>query len=411
MWIIQLCLVILMASLCGTLAQRHGQSRVVGEIAAGLVLGPSILGAVGLSCYDVVFSSAAAPITAMLGDLGLVLLMFQLGLHIDLKSIRGGGRIGAPVAVALLGIALPFALGCGLGAWSHPVFAHDVPALAYILFCGVTLSISALPVMARIIVDLGLANTANATIALAAAAITDVLGWLMVAITAALATGGLAMADIARNVLFLALFIVAALLVFRPLFGLLIRRAEAKGALVSLLPLVFCYVLLSSWLTSQMGFHSAFGALLAALSLRAHTALIHEWSQRVDGFVELVLMPVFFAYAGIHANLGSIPSGSFWSWLGLFCAAAIVGKFGGSYWGARLVGVAKPDAVMIATLMNTRGLMELIVLTIGLQLHVLPTAVYTMLVLMALGTTAMTVPLLRWQMRLPAADPMPAVHP
>jgi Kef-type K+ transport system membrane component KefB len=170
---------------------------------------------------------------------------------------------------------------------------------------------------------------------------------------------------------------------------------------------VACYVLLSSWITAAIGFHSAFGALMAALVLRGHADLAQAWRRQVTGFVELILMPVFFAYAGIHVSLGSVQSPDFWQWFLLFLVAAVLGKFGGSYLGARWSGIPHRDARIISALMNTRGLMELIVLTIGLQLGILPVPVYSMLVLMALVTTAMTVPLLRfWQRqeRMPAGN-------
>ncbi len=403
MWIVQLCLIILAAGLCGAGARRIGQSRVVGEIAAGLLLGPSILGAIAGPYYGVVFAPEVTPVLSRFGELGLVLLMFQLGLHLDLKQVRAQGRMRMPVLVALLGILLPFAIGCGIAQLSLPSLGMGVPALAYVLFCGVTLSISAVPVMARIVVDLGLTGTSTALVALTAATLTDVLGWLMVAMIAALTAGMQAWHDIARNVGLLCVFAAVSLLLVRPLWRTLFRRAAGPDAVVRLLPAVFCYVLLSSWITAGIGFHSAFGALVAGLVLRDQAAFTRAWSQRVDGFVELVLMPVFFAYAGIQANLGALPAASFWPWFGLFLAGAVVGKLGGSYLGARLGGAPRREAGMIGVLMNTRGLMELIVLTIGLQLHVLPPVVYSMLVLMALVTTAMTAPLLRVLMRGTAA--------
>lgn len=399
MWIIQLCIIILAAGLCGALAKRLGQSRVVGEIAAGLLLGPPLLGALGSDTYHAVFSPGAAPIMAKLGELGLVLLMFQLGLHLDLKALREQRRMRVPVLVALMGIACPFVLGCGIALLSLPALALDIAPLPYVLFCGVTLSISAVPVMARIVVDLGMTGTTTAAIALTAATLTDALGWLMLAVVAALSAGVLDWLDIGRNVVLLAAFAALSLLVIRPLWARLFRDAATPAQVGRLLPAVFCYVMLSAWATSEIGFHSAFGALVAALALRDIPAFAREWGQRVDGFVELILMPVFFAYAGLKADLGSIPSDSFWPWCGLFLLGAIVGKFGGSYWGARMAGVARHEATMIGSLMNTRGLMELIVLTIGLQLKVLPPAVYTMLVIMALVTTALTVPTLRFLAR------------
>jgi Kef-type K+ transport system membrane component KefB len=177
-WLVQLCIIILAAVLCGALAERIGQSRVVGEIAAGLLLGPSVLGAINADFYHAVFSDAVMPAMSQLGELGLVLLMFQLGLHLDLKSLRGRAQMRVPVTVALLGIAIPFAIGCAIAIASRPIIAPLAPPLGYVLFCGVALSISAMPVMARIVMDLQMEDTFTAAIALTAASLTDVLGWL-----------------------------------------------------------------------------------------------------------------------------------------------------------------------------------------------------------------------------------------
>jgi Kef-type K+ transport system membrane component KefB len=394
-WPIQLCVILLATALCGALAQRMGQSRVVGEIAAGLILGPSVLGAFGADFYQGVFSSASMPVISQFGEFGLIFLMFQLGLHLDLKSLRGRARMRVPVAVALTGIAVPFIIGCAIAIVSRPAIAPDVPELGYVLFCGVALSISAMPVMARIVMDLKMEGTFTAAAAMTAASLTDLIGWLLLAVISAICIGDSSWQNIARNVGFLLAFMAVSLLIARPLWARLVARSPSRRITVRLLPAVICYVLVSAWITATIGFHSAFGALVAALSLRGLPGLEIEWRERIEGFVGLILMPVFFALAGIQATLGSVSLPNFWWWFGLFLIGAIAGKFGGSYLGARLAGVPHRDASVIGALMNTRGLMELIVLTIGLKLGLLPPAAYTMLFLMALATTAMTVPILR----------------
>jgi Kef-type K+ transport system membrane component KefB len=396
MWPIQLCIILLATMLCGTLAKRLGQSRVVGEIAAGLLLGPSMLGAVNADFYTMVFSNGAMPVMSQLGELGLVLLMFQLGLHLDLKSLQGRAQMRVPVIVALSGIVIPFAIGCALAVISRPMIAPEAPALGYVLFCGVALSISAMPVMARIVMDLRMEGTYTAAIALTAASLTDLLGWLLLAAIAAVSAGNFTWPHIARNVGLLLVFVLVSMLIVRPLWVALMTRLSPSGVTVRVLPVVVCYVLVSSWITAEIGFHSAFGALMAALVLRDLPGLKLVWHEKVEGFVALILMPVLFALAGIQATTGSIAVPNFWWWFGVFLIGAIVGKFGGSYLGARLSGVGRRDAGVIGALMNTRGLMELIVLTIGLKLGVLPPSVYTMLFFMALTTTAMTVPILRF---------------
>ncbi|HWX04011.1 cation:proton antiporter [Collimonas sp.] len=394
-WPVQLCIIILATLLCGALAKRLGQSRVVGEIAAGLLLGPAVLGAVNTDFYNLLFSHAAMPMMSQLGELGLVFLMFQLGLHLDLKSLQGRVPIRMPVAVALAGIVVPFTIGCAIALASRTAIAPQVPALGYVLFCGVALSISAMPVMTRIVMDLRMEGTYTATVALAAASLTDLLGWLLLAAITAISTGGFTWEHIARNVALLLVFVAASMLIARPLWSRIIARGPSASVTPRMLPAVICYVLMSSWITAEIGFHSAFGALMAGLVLRDLPGLKIEWRAKLEGFVALLLMPVFFALAGIQAATGSISLPNFWLWLGLFLAGAVAGKFGGSYLGARIAGARHRDASVIAALMNTRGLMELIVLTIGLKAGILPPAAYTMLFIMALATTAMTVPLLR----------------
>jgi Kef-type K+ transport system membrane component KefB len=382
MWPIQLCIIILATMLCGALARRIGQSRVVGEIAAGLILGPAVLGAINTDFYNMLFSNAVMPVISQFGELGLVLLMFQLGLHLDLKSLQGRVPMRIPVTVALSGIAFPFVIGCAIAVLSRSVVAPEVPVLGYVLFCGVALSISAMPVMVRIVMDLQMEGTFTATVALTAASLTDLLGWLLLAVITAISTGGFTWEHITRNVILLLVFVAVSMLIVRPLWAWVIARRPTSVVTSRVLPAVICYVLVSSWITAEIGFHSAFGALMAGLVLRDLPGLKIEWRDKVEGFVALILMPVFFALAGIQAATGSVSLPHFW-------------KFGGSYLGARISGVGHRDASVIGALMNTRGLMELIVLTIGLKLGILPPAVYTMLFVMALATTAMTVPVLR----------------
>ncbi|WP_211470622.1 cation:proton antiporter [Collimonas humicola] len=396
MWPIQLCIIILATVLCGALAKRLGQSRVVGEIAAGLMLGPAVLGAINSDFYNIVFSNAVMPAMSQFGELGLVFLMFQLGLHLDLKSLQGRVPMRIPVVVALSGIVFPFAIGCAIAIISRTALAPEVPVLGYVLFCGLALSISAMPVMARIVMDLQMEGRFTATVALTAASLTDLLGWLLLAVITALSTGAFTWQHIARNVTLLLIFAAVSMLMARPLWARIIARQPSSGVTSRVLPAVICYVLLSSWITAEIGFHSAFGALMAGLVLRDLPGLEIEWRAKAEGFVALILMPVFFALAGIQAATGSVSLPNFWLWFGLFLIGGIAGKFGGSYLGARISGVGHSDASVIGALMNTRGLMELIVLTIGLKLGILPPSVYTMLFIMALTTTAMTVPVLRF---------------
>ncbi|WP_323121947.1 cation:proton antiporter [Burkholderia alba] len=406
-WLLQLVLVIALCNLCGRLAERLGQCAVVGEIAAGLLLGPSVFGLVAPSFYDALFGASASTGMAQVGEMGLVLLMFQVGLHLHFDSGRGWRRWRAPMAIAVAGLCVPAAIGSAVAIASKSALAADAPTLAYVLFCGVALAVSAVPVMARIVDDLRLNAHPGASLAISAAMITDALGWLLLAMIVSLSSGpGWTFLHAMGSLLiYLALAALLARFVVRPLLA---KLAHSPHAARDTLAVVFCVVLLSAWTTALIGFHSAFGALAAALFLRSVPGLAELWKAHVEGFVRLVLMPVFFAYAGLHVSLGTITGATDWLWFAVFLAGGFAGKFGGSYLGARAMGQVPRDAFLIGSLMNTRGLMELIVLSIGLQMHILPTRVYTILVVFALVTTALTAPLIRFMLRA-QVRPIPAI--
>jgi Kef-type K+ transport system membrane component KefB len=282
---------------------------------------------------------------------------------------------------------------------SKDTLASDVPALPYILFCGVALAVSAVPVMARIIDDLALGAMAGARHAMSAAMLTDALGWMLLATIASLSSGpGWAFAHMLVSLL--VYLLLCALLVRFVVRPVLARLASTAHATRDRLAVLLCFVIASALATSLIGFHSAFGALAAALFVRRVPGVAKEWRDNVEGFVKLVLMPVFFACAGLHASVGTIDDAASWMWCGVFLVGGFIGKFGGSYLGARGTGLAPHDAMLVSSLMNTRGLMELIVLSIGLQMQILPPKVYTILVVFALVTTALTAPLVRFTLRM-----------
>lgn len=398
-WLLQLVLVIALCNVCGRIAERLGQCAVVGEIAAGLLLGPSLFGVIAPSFYDVLFGPGALSAMAQVGEVGLVLLMFQVGLHMELGETLRGKRWRIPVAIAAGGLVAPAAIGMIVATVSKGTLASDVPALPYVLFCGVALAVSAVPVMARIIDDLALSAMVGARHAMSAAMLTDALGWMLLATIASLSSGpGWAFARMLVSLL--AYLVLCALLVRFVVRPTLARLESTAHASRDRLAVLFCFVMASALATSLIGFHSAFGALAAALFVRRVPGVAKEWRDNVEGFVKLVLMPVFFAYAGLHASVGTIDDAASWMWFGVFLAGGFIGKFGGSYLGARATGLAPCDAMLVSSLMNTRGLMELIVLSIGLQMQILPPRVYTILVVFALVTTALTAPLVRFTLRV-----------
>ncbi|AZD36049.1 sodium/hydrogen exchanger [Pseudomonas chlororaphis subsp. aurantiaca] len=397
-WLLQLVLVIALCNVCGRIAERLGQCAVVGEIAAGLLLGPSLFGVIAPGFYDLLFGPRVLSAMAQVSEVGLILLMFQVGLHMELGQTLRGKRWRMPVAIAAGGLVVPAAIGMIVAIVSKDTLASDAPALPYVLFCGVALAVSAVPVMARIIDDLALSAMVGARHAMSAAMLTDALGWMLLATIASLSSGpGWAFARMLLSLL--AYLLLCALLVRFVVRPTLARLASTAHATRDRLAVLFCFVIVSALATSLIGFHSAFGALAAALFVRRVPGVAKEWRDNVEGFVKLALMPVFFAYAGLHASIGTIDDAASWMWFGVFLAGGFIGKFGGSYLGARATGLAPHDAMLVSSLMNTRGLMELIVLSIGLQMQILPPRVYTILVVFALVTTALTAPLVRFTLR------------
>jgi Kef-type K+ transport system membrane component KefB len=395
MWLFQLALIIAVCACFGRIAEQLGQCRVVGEIAAGIFLGPSVVGGISPRFYDLMFGAAASSGMSQLGEVGVVLLMFQIGLHMDFGAGRADRSLKVPLTIAACGMALPFAGGVLAAIASRPILAPHLPALRYILFCGVALSVSAVPVMARIVTDMRLTHYPAVKQALSAAMFTDIAGWLLLAGIASISVSGFGQATLLRTLAGLTGFVAISLAVSRFFIRPYARHAVRTGAMGRLIGVVVPYMLVSAWATSALGMHSAFGSLFAAVMLRGIPELQKQWSLHFDGFVRVVLLPVFFAYAGLHVSISGLDGSTSWLWFGIFLCIAFIGKFGGSYLGARVCGMNRPDAAIVGSLMNTRGLMELIVLSIGLQMHALPQGVYAILVFVALVTTAMTVPFIR----------------
>lgn len=395
MWLLQLASVILACLICGRVAERFGQSRVIGEIVAGVILGPTVFGQLVPSLYDLVFGQTASSGMSQMGEVGLILLMFHIGLHTHRSGAQPGEAARIPAVVALLGFAAPFALGFGIALFSRAALAPQAPPLPYALFCGVALAISAVPVMARIVADRGLQARPSATIALTAAVITDVIGWLLFASVVLLSSAQANALSISRNFIWLVAYIGGCWFLARFVVRPLARRAAAVRP-SSGLALIVGYVLASAWATSSIGFHSVFGGFLPGLLLRDVAEFREHWDRQLNGFVEIVLLPLFFSYTGLYLSIAAVDDCASWIWFSVFLAGGFIGKFGGSYLGARIAGLKPADSAVVGALMNTRGLVELVVLSVGLQLNILPARVYTILVIFALTTTVMTSPLVRF---------------
>jgi Kef-type K+ transport system membrane component KefB len=389
----QSCVIIVVARLVGRLLRRIGQPAVIAEVIAGILLGPSLLGRVSPALAAGLFPKASLPGLSLLSQVGLVFFMFLIGLELDPKLLRGRGA--SSFAISAAGILVPFSLGALLAV---QIFASQaeagVPKASFTLFMGIAMSITAFPVLARILAERKLIHTNLGSIALACAAADDVTAWCLLAFVVSFvhAKGQLAALLTTAEAL---TFAAAMLFAVRPLLARLAARITTRENLTQNVVALTFVLLLASALTSELiGIHALFGAFLFGAIMPRQGDYAHALAERLEDFVVVALLPLFFAYSGLRTELGLVASMSDWLLCLVLIAVACLGKFGGSFAVARLTGMSARDSAALGVLMNTRGLMELIVLNIGLDLGVISPKIFTMMVLMALVTTVMTTPLL-----------------
>jgi Kef-type K+ transport system membrane component KefB len=400
--LLQLSVIVIAARLAGEIAVRLSQSRVVGEIIAGLILGPSLFGLLLPDIFHYVFRSAPPEPMTILSQIGLILLMFQIGLEFDFAHLRTGQNRTAVLRIAVVGLALPFALGLLFGWASHPYLAAHINLLGYALFVGTAFSITALPVLGRILMELGLTRTRVGVIAISSAAINDVIGWLMLAMVTALTATAFSPASFALKTGLILIYIALCWWVVRPLLLRLLHYCGAHEGTLSpnLVGILMSAIFLSGMTTYHLGIFAIFGGFMLGVLLHAQSAFVRAWRDKVGDFVVVFFLPLFFTYSGLRTNVGALDSAQSWGWCVLLMALATVGKFGGCYLAARRSGMDARDSRAIGIMMNTRGLMELVVINVGLDLGVIPPSVFTMLVLMAVASTVVTTPALKYWLNL-----------
>lgn len=388
---VQWLLIVLAARLGGALAVRVGQPPAVGEICAGIALGPSVLGLLWPEGFALLFPKEGADLLKFLGKLGLIFFLFHVGLNFDTTHIKGRSR--SVLAVAAMGIALPFLLGLGISPWLHANFAPEANRAGLAAFVAIAMSISALPIMGRILMELGLEKSLVGMTALSAAAIDDLIGWIGLAAIAALVGAGMVGFKPLLQVAGLGVLALLLFKVVRPLHARVLarHRALSPGHLLFLAPMLF----LSCLATYHLGVFAIFGAFALGIALHGQGELEQRWDERYADPVRLLLVPVFFTYTGLNTRIGEFDSGLAWAACGAVIVLSVLGKFGGCYLAGRLSGLAHREAGAVGALMNTRALMGLIAVSVGLELGVLNGQLYTMFVLMCLVTTAMCAPLLR----------------
>lgn len=387
----QLALIIVVARFAGAAVARVGIPPVVGEIFAGVLLGPSLFGS---DVSDYLFPMDTRPFLSLLASIGLVLFMFVVGLELDVSLVKGRGRVAGSVSV--VSILMPFSMGIGLAYFLGDLRPEGKDFLPFALFIGAAMSITAFPVLARILTDRRMHRTETGGLALACAAVDDVLAWTILAVVIAIA-GGEGHGHGPDWVIALAVpFALFALLVVRPLLTHLTRMYQQKGELTpAIMSIVLVGLLLFSATTEYLGVHYIFGAFLfgAIIPHEGAAALRHEILVRLEQLSVLLLLPVFFLVAGLEVNVRGLSGENVLQLLAIL-AVAILGKYLGAYVGARSAKVPHWQANALGILMNTRGLTELVILKVGKDLGLLNEQLFTMMVIMALVTTIMTGPLL-----------------
>jgi Kef-type K+ transport system membrane component KefB len=391
--LLQLAIILIAAHAGGSIFRRLGQPRVCGEIAAGLALGPSLVGGLFPGAFAVLFPVASAPTFRALSDVGLVLLLFLVGLDLPLQEIRVRKR--AALMISSAGIVVPFLLGVALAELLRRALAITVEPVTFRLFVGTAVSITAIPTLARILDDLNLQGTRIAALTTLAAALDDVAGWTLLAAITALVQSQFSMGATIVRLLGTLLFASVMIGVVRPAVRQWCARVEDAAMLESggALSMALVVMLLGAATTSALGLSGIFGAFLAGITLGGEPRFRDMLTARLRPVTLAMFLPVFFAYTGLRADVGSLTGLTSWLLCGAVIAVAIVGKVGGCAITASAQGLPRTDAWSIGILMNTRGLMELVVANLGLDLGVIPPNVFFMLVTMAVVTTYMTSPL------------------
>ena len=400
--------VILIRAGCRRGLRTLHQPQVMGEIVAGILLGPSLLGWLAPDVSMALFpSDSLGPLNA-LGQIGVILFIFLASPKLDLADVWARGR--SILIIAHASIAVPLILGTGLGIYLYPSLSDTgVTPAVFALFTGVAMGVTALPVLARILEESRLSGTPIGTVALATAALKDVTAWCLLAGVIALNTHTAVPGAPVLTLVATGLFVFVMLSLVPRAFHLLEVRHRRCGRLTDdMLALMLLTMVGSAWITEWLGVHALFGAFLAGVALPKSPDLVSEVSAKLEGVTTAILLPIFFASTGLRTSFGLIHGTELWIYFGLILLVAVVGMWGGTTLAARFAGISWAESTTIGILMNARGLMEIVILTIGRDIGVISSTMFAMMLLMALATTGMTTPLLRWcrphQIRQPATS-------
>jgi Kef-type K+ transport system membrane component KefB len=386
----QIVIIVVSARTAAALLERFGQPPVIGELAAGILLGPSALGALAPAAFAALFPASSIPVLQSLSQIGLLLFMFLVGLEFTPELMRE--RRHDVVAISHISIIVPFIMGTALALYLYPqVAVPNVPFRGFALFLGASMSITAFPVLARILAERHLTRTRIGNTVIACAAVDDVSAWCILAFVVMIARGGSG-ARFAVQLSLLALYAALMLFVIRPLLKRLMPWLMRRGSGETVLATGLLLVLASAVTTELLGIHALFGAFLTGVIMPREGKLIESLVLHARGVTTVLFLPIFFVITGLRTNAGLLREG--WLACVLILLVAITGKIGGAALSAVYTGFSWREASAIGVLMNTRGLMEMVVLNIGMDIGVVSRPLYTMIVIMALVTTAMTTPLL-----------------
>jgi Kef-type K+ transport system membrane component KefB len=391
--LLQILVIIIASRIFSILLTFIGQPSVVGEILAGIFLGPSLMGLLFPDFFHFIFPASSLGTLQFLSQIGLAFFMFIIGMELDLKVIRSKARDA--LFVSNVSIAIPFVLGAGLAYYLYSLYAPGgVGFLPFCLFIGISLSITAFPVLARILQERNMTKTPIGYMAIICAATNDVFGWCILAAVIAIAKAG-AIASSLFTIILSMLFVSFMLLAVKPFLAKALTKQSDDGEPGKLtVAFSFLILLCSAYIAELIGIHALFGAFLAGVIMPQNIIFKQKITEKLEDVSVLVLLPIFFAFTGLRTQIGLLNDSQAWVTFSMVLAVAVCGKFGGSMFAAKFAGQSWKNSLMLGALMNTRGLMELIVLNIGYDLGILSPQIFAMMVLMALATTLMTGPCL-----------------
>lgn len=391
-FLIQLIIIIITSRVFGYFFKKIGQPTVMGEILAGIFLGPSILGTIFPEYLQAIFPPGSLDTMRILSQIGLILFMFVVGMELDLDILKTKARTAVTISNA--SIIIPFSLGVMLAYFLHDYYApKDVPFYAFALFMGIAMSITAFPVLARIIRERSLRDKRIEAIAMTSAAINDVTGWVALAFVIAIIKAH-SFSNSVYTLLATVGYMIAMVFIVRPLMNKLAKAKENNFVKQSIVAIIFIVMLLSSLCTELIGVHALFGAFMAGVIMPQEWHFRQIITDKVEDVALILLLPLFFVITGLRTHINTVNTPILWAVTLLIIAIAVLGKLGGSAVAAKMTGENNYNSLSIGVLMNTRGLMELVILNIGYDLNILSEEIFTMMVIMALVTTFMTSPLL-----------------